>query len=236
MTRARAKLLILIGWSYCIVLAHVLAISPRGHDPYNVRCQRHKIPLTVVRASGIIVIVSLVIIQVKTVLILKVRFHSVSGPGSTGISTARLHLYKRALLTAVAIGVVYALTWAPYLLLYILKSWSLGNREIIQKLLLIWASIALILQSFANALIFRLKNLNKSCFTWCKTKNQVSAIAVQPCQVHQHPGEELPGVNVQQHRNVEGNVIQQQSNIATCEQLEIALDDCDVCELQTSKV
>ncbi len=100
MTRTWAKLLILIGWSYSIMLALALAISPNEHHPYNVRCHRNEIPQTVARVSGIIVISSLVIIQVKTVLILKVRFQLICGPGSTGISAARLHLYKRVMMTA----------------------------------------------------------------------------------------------------------------------------------------
>ncbi len=217
MTRTRAKLLIFIGWLYCILLAVALILSPLGDDPLIMRCQRHAIPQTVLGVSGVSLIISLLIIQVKTLLVLKERTRSAGAqPGHRSITTGRLRLYKRAMGTTVTIALVYTIAWLPVLTLYTLNALSIGNKEIIQELLARCSFVAFVIQSFANAFIFRLKNLNKSCFTWCKKQNRVSAIAVLPRaravqspQVEESPRtaqlfstEDPPTTLVQRHSNI----------------------------------
>ena len=199
MTRTRAKLLMLIGWMYCILLATTSGLSPQGNDPHDIRCQRHPIPQTIAGASGISFIVSVFIIQVKTLLILKERTQPIraqpgSQTGQTLIPTGRMRLYKRAMVTTVAIAVVYAIPWVPTLILYILNVWSIGNNEIVQELLTRCSFVPFVIQSFANAFIFQLKNLDQSCFTLCRKSNRVSstAIPLRVIAVQSRPVEQSP--------------------------------------------
>ncbi len=242
MTRSRAKRLIRIGWCYCIMLTIFLALSPRGHGPYDRRCQRHEIPQTVAGmcagTSGIILIIALLSIQVNTGLILKERANqSINRTGCRGISTARLRLYKRAMATAGAIALVYSISWVPTLILFILNVWSFGNREIIEKLLGVCSFVAFGIQTFANAVIFRLKNLEKLHCTWCQKRNQVLAIALQPRLTEEDPGRAI----VQQHSNIDeqqSSIDQQQIKTARIEQVEMAYNNTrnnsDVCAHKVS--
>ncbi len=100
MSKSHAKRLIVIGWSYCILLALALALSPIQQNPFDMTCRKHPIPRTVAILSALCLIISLVVIQVKTLFIFKERSQTVSGPGGTSISRGRLRLYKRAIATA----------------------------------------------------------------------------------------------------------------------------------------
>ncbi len=185
MTRKRAKLLMAIGWTFAIILSFTDLLFPNQEDPYKVgiKCERNKIPTTLLALTGLIITCSIMGVQIQTVLILWNRLHDAPGhpqsATSTGrarlLSTGRARLYKRAI-TACMIGGVWSIGWAPLLVVCMLNAWSLGDKDTLDTILPKFVIVAYILQSFSNAAIFRLRNLDKSWFIcrWCRRRNSVS--------------------------------------------------------------
>ncbi len=186
MTRMRAILLIILGWTYGTILVIIIIIFPRSEDPYKVgfKCERKAIPLTLVAMPGLFIICSIITIQTQTLLILKSRLNEATRNDRqpalvTRISTGRIRLYKRAMGTAGMIALVYVIGWMPLFVVYTINAWSLGDKDMVDTVLPKFVIVAFILQSFSNAIIFRLRNLDKSFFKWCRRKNHVSASAVE---------------------------------------------------------
>ncbi len=186
MTRMRAILLITFGWAYGIILILICILFPRSEDPYKVgfKCERKAIPMTLVALSGLFIICSIITIQIQTLFILKSRLNEARGNDGrsalvTRISTGRIRLYKRAMGTSGMIGLVYVIGWMPLFVVYTINAWSLGDKDIVDTVLPKFVILAFILQSFSNAIIFRLRNLDKSCFTCCRKRNHVSVLVVE---------------------------------------------------------
>ena len=169
MTRMRAILLIILGWTYGTILVIIIIIFPRSEDPYKVgfKCERKAIPLTLVAMPGLFIICSIITIQTQTLLILKSRLNEATRNDRqpalvTRISTGRIRLYKRAMGTAGMIALVYVIGWMPLFVVYTINAWSLGDKDMVDTVLPKFVILAFILQSFSNAIIFRLRNLDKS--------------------------------------------------------------------------
>ncbi len=154
---------------YSIGLALLWVLMPEGSIPTNQdqACLTpeilfHKAPKTIFSITVIVMLVLIVSMQLLNFLKLWKRLQMSIGSVPSGpvpVATGRNRIYKRAMVTSSMIATAYLIGWLPCMICMIIYDWSNVDKETLENALQILGVLGA-LQSFANPIIFRLRNMD----------------------------------------------------------------------------
>ncbi len=174
LSKKKAVILVCCGWFYSIfiVLLHVFIQASSENvqanstqDCFKVDALFHKIPSTIFAISVICLVAMVAILQTMTYW--KLWKRQQMAIGSIVSTNGMTRMYKRAMVTSSLIATAFLIGWLPFTISVLLNNWSNVNEEKSQQISSIIATLGII-QSFCNAIIFKLRNMDYKLSTGIK--------------------------------------------------------------------